>query len=451
MPLHSERGGIGLEWQDREVGALAVVPVDARRSLAVTDKAILSRFSLRAVMDQLAAQSGVAGLTGDAIFRQLWDTQNTAPGVFGPGFPHCTDAGGTLNGFPYPCRQGPGSEGGQAAVGAPININSYSAIGLFNRFDLAPASGQDCGEHRIVFAKTDTTTPGRNFLIFEAVLPNPRADLGPQGCWPVADFWSNLTAEPNITLRGDKLKDFYFNGLVYKYADTGLATPFGPVLHIRNLGNNPGKHGQIRTNQFISPPWLLREFKLEQNCFGCTLVARPQTVKTNPSGDLFDPANPSATAANFRTHFRTQVAALAVNNLNLFNHDVPDVFNIGQSDSQTPGTRDNYVARFGPGPSAFHTAIQNELNLIGSPLTPRDIVARAQALSCGGCHQRSNGALLGGGLTWPSTVPSGFVHNSEFNDPLDPTRFELSPALLNVFIPHRKGVFENYLLTTAAP
>src|SRR5687767_8894549 len=74
----SDRGGLG---------TLALplsgnpVTLDERRSLAVTDTAILSAFSLSEVMNQLAAQSGVPGLTGTRLFAQLWDTQLRKPGV----------------------------------------------------------------------------------------------------------------------------------------------------------------------------------------------------------------------------------------------------------------------------------------------------------------------------------------------------------------------------------
>ena len=440
-PRHSERRGIGVSWQAPEgVSAQAVFPMDPRRSLAVTDKAILANFPLRAVMDQLHAQNGGVGFTGEQLFRQLWDTQNPAPGQPDlPFSPHCTDAGGTLNGFPYPCRALPGGEGIHAPLGAVTKIDNFSAVGLYNRFDLAPAEGTDCGEYRIVYAKTDGT-PGRNFLIFEAVLPNPRPDLGLEGCRPVADFWSNLSADPNVLSRGTKLRDFYFLGL----------PGFFPVIHVMNYGDNPAGLGQVRTNQFIQPPWLLREFKLRRDCSstgGCGLKFFPQTVKTNPFGDLFDPLSLHGLAPGFQAHFLTQVPALAVNDINRFNYEVPDTFNVGQSDSQTPFTVDNYVNEFGPGPSGFHANIANELALIGSPLTPRDVVARAQALSCGGCHQRSGLANLGGGLTFPAPAAGGFVHSSEANDPVDPSRFDISPALRNVFLPHRRKVSESWLAT----
>src|SRR5882724_2872219 len=141
---HSDRGGIGTIQQ-----ALAPTVVDVRRSLAVTDQVITSTFSLSAVLDQLATQSGVAGMTGLQLFTELWDTQNPAASGVTSG-PHCDDNANTVNGFTYTCRP---TEGAQALSPA-ASIANYSLVGLFNRFDLASPSGADCGEHRMVFAKT---------------------------------------------------------------------------------------------------------------------------------------------------------------------------------------------------------------------------------------------------------------------------------------------------------
>ena len=411
--------------------------VDPRLSLAVTDKAILANFSLRRTLEQLAAQSGPGGFTSVQLFRQLWDTQNPAPGqadlnAISPGA-HCTDNGGTLNTYPYVCRT---LEGGQAAANSSTTIDSYQAVGLYNRFDLAPADGADCGEYRIVYAKTNASS-GRNFLIFEAVLPNPRVDLGLEGCRPVAQFWADLTLDTSEASRSTKLQNFYYTGL----------PGFAPVVHMNHFGNTSRGVGQVRTNQFMGSPWMLREFKLKRvaTATGNTLKFSPVTVKTNPFGELFNPASPHPQAANFRNHFLTQVASLAVNNLNTFNYTVPDVFNSGQSDAQSTLVPDDYVARFGSGSSAFRSDIQEKLNNINSTLTPEHIVERAQALSCGGCHQRSNERVLGGGLTWPRSA--GFVHSLESSDPANTARFDISPALKTVFLPHRKGVLENYLNT----
>jgi len=420
----SERDGIGIARQALGTGPITV---DIRRSLAVTDVAIVSQFTLADVLNQLAGQSGIAGLTGVDLWKQLWDTQNPNPGLTNG--PHCDDAT-LLNGFPYPCRT---AEGAQASD--PVtSMGRYQAIGLFNRFDLAPADGSDCGEHRIVFGKTQG--PGRNFVIFEAVLPNPSPTLGLEGCRPVADLWAALSTENDPAVRAANLHAFYFDGL----------PGFMPVVHIDNYGNGgPGrKTGQVRTNQFIQSPWNLREFSLRKVTLasGPALHFLPDTVKTNPFGRLFSDTSTHPKRAAFQAFFPSQVAALAQNDINLFSYAVPDEFNAVESVSQAPSIN-AYSQQFAPN-GAFAGSIQAELTAIGSTLTPANIVARAEALSCGGCHDLSNNKNLGGGLTFPSSA--GFVHASEFteNGP-EGQRFVLSSALVNVFLPHRKAILEDYL------
>ena len=308
--LHSDRGGIGVAAQALEADPITI---DPRRSLAVTEVAIVSTFSLSEVLNQLAAQSTVSGLTGVLMFRQLWDTQNPAPGV-GPG-PHCNDqlvaSQPSLNSFPYGCRP---TEGAQANL-AQVNLSRYSAIGLFNRFDLAPSDGADCGEHRIIFART--AGGGRNFIIFEAVLPNPQPELGLEGCRPVANFWRDLSTNDDVASRAAALRGFYLDGL----------PGFLPVVHIDNYGNTGLSRptGQVRTNQFMQSPWMLREFKLQKSCgsFGCNARFIPVTDKTNPFGGLFSPTSTHLRTAEFQgTFFPSQVASLAVNDINLFNYVV---------------------------------------------------------------------------------------------------------------------------------
>lgn len=433
-PLHSDRGGIGVTRQAlNSPGNL----INERRSLAVTEQAILSGFTLQAVMNQLTAQNGFSGATSTQLFRQLWDTQNPAPGQPDlPGNAHCTDNGGTLNGFAYPCRPG---EGEQANPSSATTMASYQAIGLFNRFDLAPTDGADCGEYRAVFAKTGGA-PGRNFIILEAVLPNPRPEMGLEGCRPVANFWRDLTPDNDVNSRRSKLLNFYFTGL----------PGFMPVFHLDNYGNNARSAGQVRTNQFMGGNWLLREFKLQRPCpsGGCALKFVPVTVKTNPFGGLFNPGSTHPLASEFQnTFFPSQVAKLAVNNVNTFDYVVPDKFNVGQSDAQGFGQVDDYRSQFGTGPSTLRNNLQAQLSALGSPLTPEDIVGRAQALSCAGCHALSNNAPLGGGITFPSSA--GFVHNAEFLEPgPEGMRFQLSSALTSTFLPHRKQVLEDYLNKT---
>jgi hypothetical protein len=163
---HSDRAGIGIS----NLSFTAPVNIDPRRSLAVTDDAILASFSFQAVMDQLVAQAGVPGLTSLQLFQQWWSTAVTCP----PPDPK-------ISHFAYQCPRAEGQQAQQNPFVSPSSDLSYTPIGLFNRFDLAPADGSDCGEYRVVFARRSgfTNSLQRNLVIFEAVLPNPNYFLTP--------------------------------------------------------------------------------------------------------------------------------------------------------------------------------------------------------------------------------------------------------------------------------
>jgi hypothetical protein len=429
---HPERRGIGTIALPPPGPTAQAVTVDPRASLIVTDTSIVTAIPFQKLMNQLVTQSGVPGLTALGLFQSWWST--ALPPTCSPLF----------NGFPYEC---PRNEGSQATANPFINPGAnpdeYIPTALVNRFDLAPLNGSDCGEYRVIFARrAGITNPGsRNLIIFEAVLPNPNPAAGLSGCMPVAKFWATLTTTTSAATRASMLNTFYF---------TGLGGGFMPVIHIDNYGNRTGPvaTGQVRTDQFMQPPWTLREFKVRQVLCStsgppCGLEFNPFMDATNPDGTLFNPSSSHPLAPAFQnTGLPPQVPALAVNDINLFNMASSNAFNSGQSRSQGPDN--NYLFQFGPNPSPFRTNIQNQLTTLGSPLTPQDIVARSLALSCAGCHQFSNGANLGGGIIWPPSL--GFVHVSEQTEP-GPfgTRFRISPALTSVFLPHRKAVLETFL------
>jgi len=434
------------ESPNSQAQAIKVTTIDVRRSLAVTEQTILSRFSLQRVLAQLAAQSGVPGLTATALFQQWWDTQNPAPGLY-PG-PHCDDTstppiGSTNNGYPYLCRNG--AEGAQAscdpfAAGSPC---AYTPIGLFNRYDQAPENGAHCGEYRIVYAKTSgiASTSDRNLLIFEAALANPHPQQGLKGCQQIIETWAKLTPENDIQARATALDNFYFAG----------QGAVGPVVSIGNFGDNALGAGQIRTNQFSNTTtgWSLREFKLYRTCSGSacsSLRFVPVTDKNNSFGPLFDSSSTWSTAAAFRGFFPTQVSNLNAGSVPGLDISTPDAFNTAQSQASGASAAEmRYSVQFGTGESTLRTSLQAQLTTLGSTLTPDDIVARAQALSCAGCHRLSNNAVLGGGLTWPASL--GFTHVTERVTEVvsGETRFVLSDALLNQFLPARKAIFEDFL------
>jgi hypothetical protein len=365
-----------------------------------------------------------------------------------------------LNGFPYTCRPDP-AEGMQAGTDPftepETNPDAYLPIGLFNRFDLAPADGAHCGEYRIVYAKRSgiLNNRQRNLLIFEAILPNPHPRQELAGCRKIVDFWAKLSTTDDINQRADDLERLYFHGL--KNVE--------PVVHVQHYGDNPTQAGQVRTNQFMQdfdppvedPPrsWSLREFKLKRTCSGgrCyTMQFLPVTVKVNPFGPLHNSDSTEPEALNYQTYFLTQVGDLAADSVTGIRFAVPDEFNSGQSQASGSDEAD-YLAHFqAAADPSFEADIQAKLIEIGSTLTPDHIIKRALSQSCAGCHRLLNTteekpdiANVGSGLVWPESL--GFTHVTERETEVvdGQTRFLISHALLDVFIPQRQRIMEDYL------
>lgn len=421
--------------------------IDVRRSLAVTDLTILTRFTFKRVMDTLARDSRVKGLTGIALYRQWWDTQNLAPGS-GDG-PHCNeevDASGRtlLNSFPYDCRPSP-SEGAQASCSSFDDpACAYLPIGLFNRFDLAPEDGAHCGEHRILFAKqTGQAAPrDRNLLIFEAVLANPSPRQGAQGCRRLIEAWTELSFINSPSERAERLERMYFQG----------GGGFPPVISWQNLGDNPRGWGQIRSNQFmvvgLPSIWTLREFKLTRSCARraeCSAQVVPVTDKNNPIGLLFgDPALDPRAAAFQQQLLRDNLSSLAATSLTDISMSTPDTFNSGQSHS-SGSTEMDYATPLASQREQFRKQLWSALGAIGSGVTPEQLAARARTQTCAGCHQLSNNQELGDGLFWPPSL--GFVHVSEvMPETVDGSeRYRISPLLVSSFLPLRARVMYDFL------
>jgi hypothetical protein len=459
--LHPERRGIGLlPLEGTRAKAKSAsetegpeepepeVSLDARRSLAVTDEVILAHFSFEEVMNRLAEQSGIPGLTGLRLYQEWWDSQRKASRGLKLGGPHCddeklSDGKPGFNGFAYSCPRAEGDQAGENPFLEPAtNPAAYVPIGLFNRFDLAAQDGSDCGEYRIVFARRSgiTNKDSRNFIAFEGVLPNPKPKRGILGCGKVVRFWAELSQEPDAAVRAEALHPFYFEGL-------GGHVP--PVIDIDNFGNATDRAtGQVRTNQFMQSTWTLREFRLRKRCSGdsCVMRFEPDTVKTNPAGVLFSSKVSHPLKEDFSAALLEQVEALSTNDVLRYTMSFEDRFNSGQSHSS--GTENLYVHQLGNGPSPLRTKLQQRLTDLGSSLTPTNIIARAQTLSCAGCHQLSTGENLGGGLTWPSkSTLFTFVHVSErtMEEGPDGPRFGLSESLVGTFLPYRQQLMEAFL------
>jgi hypothetical protein len=441
----------------------AAAAIDPHRSLFVHDRATLDagNFSLARTLGQIAAQAAalVPGLTAERVFGQLWDTQNNPPGVFPPG-PHCT---GTLNGFPINCPRTEGQEALNPPAARIARMGEYQVIGLVNRLDLAHQGWRNCGEHRIVYGKQDGFR--KNFIIFEAVLPNPRPGCR-EGCVPVAEFWKSLSTINDPAIRAARLEQFFYTGLpgfrpvvhVDHYSATGVTTGYG------SSGS-----GQIRTNQFLQNPWMLKEFKTVIDCGGpaCAFAMVPIMVKVNPHGPLWNEDNAAGDprAADFQADTVAQLTRLQSATMSGIGYDVDLVNDAGQS-----------MSSFGFGfVDDYRTQMNNALlpnfraALAVGPLTADQIARRALTQSCAGCHMpgtfgldapNSIGAVttpVGSAVpvidSWPEVIPAGFAHTDTQITPrpellANPAAFgagnghELSPALLDFFLPDRK----NFLL-----
>ncbi|MCA1373585.1 MULTISPECIES: hypothetical protein [unclassified Bradyrhizobium] len=442
----------------------AIAPIiDVRKSIFVTDENIMEKLTFAEVMDQLAKQGGDPKTDKLALFQQWWDTQAAAPGkVTGP---HCEPS---LNGFPFICPRLEANEANSDPFTNPNGEQGYSAIAYSNRPDLAdPANPVDCGEARVVFARNSgkSSATNRNLIIFEARLPNPKPNLGMDGCFEIQQFWRELS-NINQDERGTRLKDFYLNGIPSK----GIA----PVIHVDHYAAGTG---QIRTNQFMNPNgpfiWTLREFKLQQLQPGLRVV--PVTVKTNPDPSLFSGNAPIDLQAAFLARLAEQFDNLRGNGVEssaaAFGLRLPEASddqfnpfegNEGQDVVGSVTKAFNSSSLIG----SFITAKLSELKRPGSPgtaLTTADIVQRIQTQTCAGCHHFSNGQPLGGGAgNWPSSLgPPGlaFVHQSEMPGDMDDSpeakggkRFGISEALKsNGFLPLRCVAMSRILNINEAP
>ena len=429
----------------------AVTPplaLDMRRSFIVTDKPLLDGFTLDRVLDALIARSGVRGLTAAQLYRQWFDTQNRKPGIADARGPHCddfsTNGAPSFNDFPRRC---PVPEGLLASQ--PYAAGEYIPIALINRFDLTPPNGSNCGQYRMIFARV-TTRPGeRLHMIFESVLPNPHPESGLGGCRPVAEFWANMSHIDSPAERRALLEQFYFDGIA----------GFPPVIHPDHYSITGGgvRTSEQQGNGLGSN--RMYQFRTTKECSGgdCTLRMTPDVLENMPFGILFDSTANLPKGKAFRDAFVTQVQNLAIRDVNRYFMDIPRDFLVAESNSldgegsfafDVPFSR----ARITAEGEEFRNRVQAELTRIGSTLTPEQIITRAETQNCVGCHFL--GVPVGEGVQFPRSldgiqqVTEDQPEAGEFGPN---SRYRISSAMSDVFIPHRMKILTDFLATGKAP
>jgi hypothetical protein len=231
--------------------------------------------------------------------------------------------------------------------------------------------------------------------------------------------------------------------------------------HYSEAGVDRGKldsiGGQIRTNQRIAVPWVLKEMKTALDCSvqPCIVEVVPVSVGLNPFGLLYDSteeltAQPwSDRVPLFQADFLLQRDVLASGLSAIdFTYAPSSEFNAAESPVTTADS--DYFALT----DAVFMADIEDAGPAG--FTGEQLTNRATALNCAGCHDPSMFGLtmpdaLGPGISFPDSLR--FVHTHDVIEIVLPTDtvfgtgegFALSPALVDAFLPARADHLVNEL------
>ena len=371
------------------------VNIDIRRSMVITDPAILDGFDFERVLRALTDRSGTP-TTPLQLYRQWFDTQNPKPGLAVADAPHCddfiTNGKPSFNGFPRRC---PTPEG-QLATSDPFAAHDYIAIGVTNRFDLTPADGSNCGQYRIVFAKVTVKSNEKLHIILEPVLPNPNPSAGATACRPVAQFWADLSNVDSASERRARIEHFFYDGI----------DGFAPVLRPSNFA----APGRIRSAQTV-PTMLTRFYQFHLQQEANRLLVVPGLLENLPYASLYNAAADLPLGAEFREFFISQIATLTIRDVNGFYDRIPDKYLLTESFPENAPLAFASDTAFGagkatPGGQAFKTAIEGELARLGTGVTLDQLLIRADLQNCHGCHL--GGVAVGEGINFPQV--SGGTH-----------------------------------------
>jgi hypothetical protein len=395
--------------------------IDPARVLLETNVEAVGEMRLLDAFDALVSNGDMSG-DGFRLYQEIIDSYASADqGVLSDAI-HCgdetTEGVPSLNGYRLDCNRNEHSH-----IEAP---DGFFATAFANRMDLAPQNGAHCGQQRVLFSSNDFN---RMFIILEAQIPNPAPELGIQGCVPLAQFWLDQNLIDDPIERGQRLQQAFLTGIP-ELQQAG----FGPFLTATNLTIGSG---QIRTNQFDSSPWTLREFKLALDEANVTAIPFP--VAESPPALLWNEDSGAPQGEACRESFLNALGGLLTNDPNQMSFIVDDVCKDAESRNDSS---QNYLSQMSSG---FRS--QLEERLLGTNLTPEDAANRAHfAGSCIGCHVEANGVFLGDGLVAPSS--NDFVHVSESARQCENESgncFVPSPALRESFLPSRLRVLGRVL------
>lgn len=413
-----------------EDGGPIIPQPDATGALIETNLDALSALPLRDVMDAVG-RNGRMFPDGELLYQSIIDSYASEGSARLLDATHCgsenPDGPPTLNGYPITCDR---LEHEQFDF-----VDSWTTTAAVNRVDLAPEDGAHCGQQRLVFANSNFIGNGRMFIIVEAQIPNPAPECGIAGCQMLAQAWQLLASEPEPFARGELLREAFLDG-----SPVLQGSGFEAFIRAENLTVGTG---QIRTNNFNDSPWTLREFKVVTDPFGELAMAIPFPTAEAPNGELWNDLSPLPQGEACRQNFLDAMDGLLTDN------PARMAFVVDQACKDAESRNDfsqDYLGHLLGGSGLFMDQIAERL--VGTDLSPEDIASRAHfAGSCIGCHEEAVGVSLGNGVFAPPSA--GFVHISEqIIEPCADGTVNcsgLSPALRDVFLPHRANIHQALL------
>jgi len=428
--------------------ALTVAPDGP--AMVVTDPVVLAHFPLDKVIQQILDIQGVSWTPSETMQRFFDSMNDEQSGKFSD-VVHCDSPQNAATQFgltaPMICPRAEGQLAFSETLMADGDPDSFFPVAIVNRFDLTPLDASRCGQYRIVYAKTSGLTDPNNrvFLIFEAALQSPMPGCL-DSCLPVAKLWKGLEGKSSAEIASD-LDTFFFSGI----------GSFGPVVHPVSYGLDSidqgygaAEGGQIRVSMHMEDPWDMREVQVGRSFENGEIQFQPVTVKNNPVAAYFDPVDVSGGGLGtyFRQNFvQTDLVSLASPDLIGVQMFTRPEYN-GAESALGGATKNDYslAALKGEDP-VFIDSIGLVIADLGlsydcptdDPFDAAAAFRRANMLSCAGCHAPKEflgeDRSIGCGLTWPDSI--GQSHITETS--------ELSPALKEVFLPHRAEVLQIYL------
>ena len=381
------------------------------RFFVLTDPSILRSFSLQSVMEQLIRTrnptASDASLTAAAtdLYQQWWDISNPVAASSRPNTPHCDTLSLSSRMGATERVQCPSPVEGRLARTDPFAADAgddgYVTTAIVNRFDLRRPN--DCGEYRIVFGKKSGQQGRgeRNLLIFEGRLAGLDGKSSTYDrCAPFEWAWLSA-ARRGGTEYGEFLKNLFFRGNVIGAAPE-------PLLHYHAYTGN-GVTGQIRTNSLGEHGWTLRQYRLDDANTACDsqgkqcLVMRPMRLKNSShSFAMLGASNPNAGLTFFQGEFVTK--------------DVKSLLRVGGDAARTIGgigasmnaeglawesgeaffEESDWAAQVINNGSNFFRDIDQVVKASGrvsgpNAITTEQLLNRATAQSCIGCHARAVG------------------------------------------------------------